>query len=212
MRISGSAGDGPVCPIVQEHGRLYSWEDGRYYCPSNSHGGNGRFFTDKQALGEIEITEDDVSDMLKAAAERVIAGSMSLDQATASVSRSSKRASATVRESLTIMIDTIKHEGEDMAQRRAAAKTQKAAAAPKATGHRMEQVPGAKFQELADKYGYTPAQVRDACAAAGMGKSTTYVYILLHTGASSKLFARFEEALANYVPPAAEEDAADSEE
>lgn len=39
----------PLCPVDPTHGNLLSWRDGRWFCPHEGHGTNGRFF-DKLAI------------------------------------------------------------------------------------------------------------------------------------------------------------------
>ncbi len=38
----------PLCPVDPAHGDLLSWRAGRWFCPHEDHGANGRFF-DKPA-------------------------------------------------------------------------------------------------------------------------------------------------------------------
>lgn len=35
---------GWFCPEDPHHGELLTWRDGRFFCPHEGHGGNGRFF------------------------------------------------------------------------------------------------------------------------------------------------------------------------
>lgn len=206
--MSGTTGNGPSCPVDPTHGKTYYWADktsvkGRdFWCGHQAHGGNGRFFTDKEAHGEYELTETDVSRMIESYARDVIAGKVSLDLAVTNVAKHTKMATSQVREALSIMIGTIKEKDEDMADKKAAAKTAKAkAAAPKATGerHRLEKIEASEFVRVRDEAGLTQKQAQEACKEAGMGASSTYVYILTHEGASVKLFDRFKDAVGSYA-------------
>lgn len=197
----GGPGEGPPCPANPTHGRLYSWEGGRWYCPAHSHGGNGKFFSDKEAHESYELTERDRDNMLQETARRVIAEQMTLDQAVAMIAKSTGRPTTAVRESLTLMVQAIQDKGESVAEKRKAAVAAKAAksATPKATGRRLEHVEASEFQRVLKETGLTAKQAAEATGNAGMGKSATYVYILLHQGASANLFAKFEEALHAYA-------------
>lgn len=216
-RRNKGSGEGPPCPANPEHGNLYKWEDGTWYCPTHDHGGNGKFFTDKEAHGEYEQTERDKLDvpdgklgderLLEIAAQEVIDGKTTLDLAVVSITEITSLSTAAARESLTLMISTIKNEGVSVAEKRKqVAKDQAAAkAAPKASGRRLEHVDGADFQKVVKKYGLTSKQAAEATGNAGMGKSATYVYILLHQGASVNLFDRFKEAIEEYAENMPEE-------
>lgn len=209
--MPSAVGNGPLCPVGgMAHGRTYSVEKSiaaghDFWCPHSAHGGNGRYFTDKEAHGQYEITEGDVSQLIEGAARDVIADKVSLDMAVTNVARQTKMATSQAREALTIMIGTIKEKDEDMAEKKAAAKTTARAktttSKTTATGdrHRLEAVPGSEFARVRDEAGLTQKQIREACTDAGMGASSTYVYILTTKGASVVLFDRFKDAVASYV-------------
>lgn len=206
MTFHKSLGNGPLCPINIQHGRLYSWEDGRWFCPSAPHGGNGKFFTDQEARGAYTVTEQEVAVIYEKAARDVLAKRVTLDQAVASVAHQTKRSSASVREALGLMIKTIEEQqgtGESMADKKAAATKKKAAVAATTTAkdssRKLEHVDASEFQRIVDELGMTNKQAAEATGAAGMGASATYIYILLHQGASSKLFAKFEQALRDWA-------------
>lgn len=196
-----SVGSGPLCPINNEHGRLYSQDDGsgRWFCPSSPHGGNGKFFTDAEAHGDYTVTEHEVAVIYEQAARDVISGRRTLDQAVAAVVAQTKRSSASVRESLALMIKTIEEHqgtGETMAEKKASTKAKKAASAPapKDTARRQEHAGPEKFQAVLDELQMTNKQAAEATGAAGMGASATYIYILTHQGASQRLFDKFDAA------------------
>lgn len=197
-----ATGNGPPCPVDPSHGKTYAWEGHEFLCPHSAHGGNGRFFTDKEAHGGYELKEGDVSLVIEAAARDVVEGKQTLDVAVQNVARHTKMATSQAREAVRVMIDTIKEKDEDMADKRAAAKAEakKAATTPK-TGERkkLEQVAGAEYARVRDEAGLTQHHAQLACAEAGMGASATYVYILTHQGASVKLFERFKDAVASYA-------------
>lgn len=202
-----TAGNGPLCPVNNQHGRLYSWEGGRWYCPSHPHGGNGKFFSEKEAYGDYAITEEEVTALLESTARDIIAERTSLEQAVTTVARQTKRSSATVRESLTLMVKTIQEHGNgvNMADKRSAARAAKAAA-PKATSSKtLEHVEASEFVRVLNELGLTNKQAAEATGAAGMGASATYIYILLHKGASAQLFAKYEAALRAYAADLPEE-------
>lgn len=215
-----SAGNGPPCPANGSHGRLYSWEGTRagtsqWYCPHSDHGGNGKFFTDKEAHGEYELKETDVTVIYEGAARDVIAGKTTLDQAVANVAKQTKMATSQVREAIIIMMDTIKEKETTMAEKKAAAKTAATAkTAPKAAGERrrLEHVEGSEFARVRDELGLTNKQAAEATGDAGMGASPTYIYIVTHQGSSAKLFEKYEAALKSYAKKHAKEIAAAAKE
>ena len=210
-RRSRSPGEGSPCPANPEHGRLYAWEDGRWYCPSHAHGGNGRFFSDKEAQGEYERTDRerlDIPDgargdelLLESAARDVIAEKTTIDKAVAELAKTSSMSTTAIRESLALMIKTITEEGVSVAEKRkqTSKKAAAAKATPKESGRRLEHVDAAKFQKVLKDTKLTNKQAAEATGAAGMGKSATYVYILLHQGASVNLFTKFKAALEEYA-------------
>lgn len=202
-RLAGSAArGGPPCPVDPEiHGHLYKWSgkdvDRAYWCGHSSHGGNGKFFSYKEANGEYKLQEGDVTLIYEQAARSVIAGTITLDKAVQDVARQTTRPTAQVRESLSIMIDSIKEKDQTMADSKAAAK--KKTAKQPGERRRLEHVEGARFQKALDDAGLTAAQAKEATGEAGMGASSTYVYILLHEGASVNLFEKFQAALKEYL-------------
>lgn len=185
---------------------MYDWREktrtaGRdWLCPHGAHGGNGRFFTDKEAHGGYELKEDDMSLVLETAARDVIEGKLTLDVATQNVAKHTKMATSQAREAIRVMIDTIKEKDTDMAEKKAAKAAAKAAPAPK-TGERkkLEKIEGAEFARVRDEAGLTQAHAQAACTEAGMGASATYVYILTHDGASIRLFEKFKDAVKSYA-------------
>lgn len=200
-------GNGPPCPVDPEgHGKTYRVDralrpEHQWWCPHSGHGGNGKYFTDKEAHGEYELQEGDVTLLYEAAARDVIAGKLTLDKATQDVARQSNRPTAQVREAITIMIDSIKEKDQTMAESKAAAAAKKQRKANPAPGerHRLERADGAKFIEVLAKYGLTNKQAAEATGEAGLGKSSTYIYILLHDGASTDLFDKFETAVKDWA-------------
>ena len=70
-RTPRDGGHGPLCPANPRHGRLIGWDTGEYFCPHNDHGGNGRFFTDTEARGAYQMTERNVNQQIRAAAQAV---------------------------------------------------------------------------------------------------------------------------------------------
>lgn len=212
-----SAGNGPRCPVDPAHGRLY---DNRnpgprtaWFCPHSAHGGNGKFFSDKEAHGEYELRESDVTILYESAARDVIAGKITLDQAVTNVAKQSKMATSQVREAIAIMIDTIREKDTDMADKKAAAKTAKKTA-PKAAAQRqrVDHTEAAEFLRVRDELGLTAKQSALATGEAGMGSSSTYVYILTHQGASTELFNKYEAALRSYAKKHSKEIAAERKE
>lgn len=201
------AGNGPLCPANPRHGRMYSRDRGGdpshgYRCMHTDHGGNGKAFTDKEASGEYELQENDVTALYESAATEVIAGRTTLDAAVQSVAKTAKRPTAQVREALLIMIDTIKEKDITMAEKKAAAakaKTAKAAPAPKGERRRLEHVEGSEFARVRDELGLSNKQAAEATGEAGMGASATYIYILTHQGSSIKLFEKYQKALKDYA-------------
>lgn len=194
-----SAGNGPVCPVGGDaHGRTYDYrqkalrEGHDWWCGHSAHGGNGRFFTDEEVRGGYELQEGDVALIYETTARDVIAGKLTLDKAVQDVARTTKRSTSQVREAVTIMIDSIKEKDQTMADKKAAAK--KKTAKQPGERRRLEHVDGAGFQKVIDDLGMTAAQTKEATGEAGMGASSTYVYILLHEGASVNLFSKFETA------------------
>lgn len=197
-------GAGPVCPINHLHGRLYVWDDGRYFCPTNSHGGNGRFFTEEQANGDIQDEDLDLSDLYRSAAGRVLSGHMSMDQAVMIVGRQTGQPSAAIRENINLMLKTIQEEGETMAEKRQKAKAAAAAEATTTTERapraRKEKAGPEEFKAVIEAAGLTNAQAARAAVSAGLGGSATYIYILTHKGASKDLLAKFTDAIAEFGP------------
>lgn len=212
-----AAGNGPPCPVDPSHGRLYSWDRGatrgrEFYCPHSAHGGNGKFFSDKEAHGEYELKEGDVAILYETAARDVIAGKTSLDQAVANVAKQSKMATSQVREAITIMIETIREKDTDMADKKAAAKTAKKAAPAAAQRQRADHTDATEFIRVRDELGLTAKQSALATGEAGMGSSSTYIYILTHEGATTELFGKYEAALRSYAKKHAKEIAAEKKE
>ena len=164
-----------------------------------AHGGNGKFFTDKEASGDYEIKENEMSALYESAAREVIAERTTMDQAVQSIAKTTKRSSSQVREALIIMIDTIKEKSTTMADKKAAAKTAKTKPAVKGERRRLEHVDGAEFARVRDELGLTNKQAAEATGEAGMGASATYVYILTHQGSSIKLFEKYQIALKAYA-------------
>lgn len=53
--VARGAGSGPPCP--DEHGPMYDWSLGKWYCPHSDHGGNGQFFAgDMTPLRRTDLT------------------------------------------------------------------------------------------------------------------------------------------------------------
>lgn len=211
-----SVGNGPRCPIDPRHGRLYSWERGgdplkAYFCNHGTHGPNGHFFTDKEANGEYELKESDVSVVYEGAARDVIAGKITLDHAVINVASTTGRPSQQVREAITVMIDTIREKDINMATKKTAAAKAKTAPKPAGERRRLEATPASEFERVKNELGLTNKQAAEATGEAEalgllykgqpfkMGASATYIYILLHEGASTDLFAKYEIALRSYV-------------
>jgi len=175
-------------------------------------------FSESEASGKYELRERDVTQIYESAARDVVSGAAREEQVIKDIARQTKTSTITVREKLHLMMAVVREEARKkevakMAAEQATkaakapkAKTPKAPAAPRV---KLEHVDGTKFDALRNEYGLTAGQVKEACAAAGMGKSSTYVYIILHEGASAKLYARYEVALAEYV--AAQDVSADEE-
>jgi len=168
----------------------------------DDHGGNGKAFTDKEAHGDYKLQEDEVTALFESAAREIIAERMSLDQAVQQIAKTTERSTTQVRESLTIMIETIKEKDTTMAEKKAAAakaaKT-KSAAKPAGERRRLEHVEGAEFARVRDELGLSNKQAAEATGEAGMGASATYVYILTHQGSSIKLFEKYQAALKAYA-------------
>jgi len=166
------------------------------------HGANGKAFTDKEAHGDYELKENEVTALFESAAREIIAERTTLDVAVQQIAKTTKRSTAQVRESLTIMIETIKEKDTTMAEKKAAAakaaKT-KPAAKPAGERRRLEHVEGAEFARVRDELGLSNKQVAEATGEAGMGASATYVYILTHQGSSIKLFEKYQAALKAYA-------------
>lgn len=203
-RYSHGPGNGPLCPDNPNHGRLYThtdWVTKPYWCPTASHGGNGAFFTEDEAYGDKQ-TEGQVSKVIEEAARDVISGAKTMDQAVTEVNRVTKRSTAAVRESLTVMIETIKDgsQSADVVEKRREARqvVRTAQQAKAASSRKIEKVPGEEWAKVRDQYGMTDKEVAQATGAYGMGASTTYVYILMHDGASASLFEKFKLALADW--------------
>jgi hypothetical protein len=209
-----SAGFGPACPADNRHGRLYQWDRGsnpdkKYICVHQAHGGNGKTFSESEAQGNYTLGERDVSMIYESAARDVVSGTSKEEAVIKDIAKQTKTATTQVREKLHLMMAVVREEDrkKEMAKMAAeqatkaakAPKTPKTPKAPATPRIKLEHVEGAKFDALRNELGLTTTQVRAACEAAGMGKSSTYVYIILHEGASSKLFARYEAALAEYV-------------
>ena len=166
------------------------------------HGANGKAFTDKEAHGDYELKENEVTALFESAAREIIAERTTLDVAVQQIAKTTKRSTAQVRESLNIMIETIKEKDTTMAEKKAAAakaaKT-KPAAKPAGERRRLEHVEGAEFARVRDELGLSNKQVAEATGEAGMGASATYVYILTHQGSSIKLFEKYQAALKAYA-------------
>lgn len=206
--MSDRIGNGPLCPMVPQHGRTYQWTGGKFLCVHSDHGGNGKFFTDKEAHGEYELKEGDVTVIYQNAARDVAAGRVTLEQAVADIARTTKRPPTQVREAVRLMLDTINEDkkpkehstvpntGKNTASR---AKAAKAAAAASGGTRRLEHVEGAEFARVRDELGLTNKQAAEATGAAGMGASSTYIYIVTHQGSSADLFAKYEKALRSYA-------------
>lgn len=205
--MAGSAGNGPVCPVDATHGRTYDYRQktarpGRdFWCPHSAHGGNGKFFTDKEAHGGYELQEGDVTLIYETAARDVIAGRATLDRATQDVARHTGRPTSQVREAVTIMIDSIKEKDQTMAESKAAAaaRKQRKASPPPGERHRLERAEGSLFKDVLTRHGLTSKQATEATGEAGLGKSSTYIYILLHDGASVDLFDKFKAAVEDWA-------------
>lgn len=194
------------CPVTKSHGKLLPPKGGkeqRWWCPHQDHGGNGKFFNDKEAHGEYQLEEGDVTVIYERAASDVIAGKTTLDQAVVEVSKATSKASSQVREAIGIMIDTIREKDQTMAEKQAKAKTKAAekAKASKQPGERRrkEHVDGAEFARVRDELGLNNKQAAEATGEAGMGSSATYIYIVTHSGSSKDLFTKFEAALRAYA-------------
>ncbi len=164
-----------------------------------AHGANGRAFTDKEAQGEYEAKEEEMPQLYKSTALEIISERITLDQGVQSIAKASKRASSQVRESLLIMIDTIKEKNTDMAEQKAAIKAKKTKPAAKGERRRLEHVEGDEFARVRDEYGLSNKQAAEATGEAGMGASATYIYILTHQGSSIKLFEKYQAALKTYA-------------
>jgi len=166
------------------------------------HGGNGKAFTDKEAHGDYELQEDEVTALFESAAREIIAERTTLDLAVQQIAKTTKRSTAQVREALTIMIETIKEKDTTMAEKKAAAakvaKT-KPAAKPAGERRRLEHIEGVEFARVRDELGLSNKQAAEATGEAGMGASATYVYILTHQGSSIKLFEKYQTALKAYA-------------
>ena len=214
-----SAGLGPPCPADNRHGRLYPWNRGRdpsktYICTHQAHGGNGQTFSESEARGDYTLGERDMGMIYETAARDVVSGTTREEAVIKDIAKQTKTATTQVREKLHLMMAVVREEDRKkevakMAAEQATkaakapkAKTPKAPAAPRV---KLEHVDGAAFVALRDELKLTNAQVREACGNAGMGKSSTYVYIIEHEGASSKLFARYEAALRAFAAEQAED-------
>lgn len=202
------SGLGPLCPVDNRHGRLYPWSAGRYLCSHYAHGGNGRIFADEEATGGYDLKERDVQAIYETAAREVVSGQAKEDVVIRDIARQTKNSTAQVREKLHLMMAVVREQERQKEAKMAdqakakAAKTAKAPKAPKAPSEprqRLEHVEGERFAALRDKYGLTNKQVAQACGDAGMGASSTYVYIVTHKGSSIKLYERYEAALKAYV-------------
>lgn len=211
-RAMSRVGNGPLCPVDPSHGRLYSWDaGGKYFCPHSDHGGNGKFFTEREANGEYELQDQDVSNVFDAAVRDIAAGRTTIDQAVKEVARVTKRSSSSVRESMGVALDVAKQRQEGRttvadSSKKTQRKQPKAAPAPGEKRRRLEAVEGARFKAVLDEYGLTNKQAAEATGSyvvpstgKVMGKSSTYIYIITHDGSSIELFKNFEAAIKAYV-------------
>ncbi len=199
------AGNGPLCPMDPRHGRLLDRrEGGGWFCPHQAHGGNGRRFTETEALAEWAYTEDELNALYASTAQDILAGGTDFDSAANAVAKATKTSGAVVRERLHAMVDAIKGEQEEKAAEKAAAaeESKKAAKAPKrprSTGPRekLEHVDPAQFKAVRDELGFSNKEVSEALAAAGVGSTLSRVTELTHSkGGSSRLFEQFKAILA----------------
>ena len=199
-----SVGNGPLCPAVPAHGRMYSRDRAGdpskgYRCMDSDHGGNGRAFTEQEANGGYELEENDVALIYEVAARDVISNKKTIDQVVQSVAQVTKRPSAQVREAILIMIDTLQEKSTAMAEKKKTAATKKATPTVKGERRRLEHVDGAEFARVRDELGLTNKQAAEATGEAGMGASATYIYIVTHQGSSVKLFEKYQAALRAYA-------------
>lgn len=223
-KVTGStrAGGAPLCPVDPSHGRLAQWMSGtvarpdvRWYCSHQAHDREPRtpkFFTNKEADGSYEQTEADMTSVYEEAARGIVAGSTTLDAATQSIARTSKRASSIVREALTVMLETVQEKSTKIDTIRTQNKNRRQPPPPPPGGvHRLEQVPGERWAAVIAAAGLTNKQAAEATGDGWpetvggevvfhpMGKSSTYIYILTHQGASAELFGKFEKAIKSYA-------------
>lgn len=201
-----SAGNGPNCPVNPRHGRTYSRDRSGdpskgFRCMHSDHGGNGRGFSEEE-ITNYQLQETDMSNILESAAREVAAGTTSIDLATSSVAKATKRSAAQVREQLTEAVAILTAQAEARKAETAeiaAAKVAKPVAGPaKGAGSkpRGEHIEPAQFAALRDELGLSNKEVSAVLLASEMGNTLSRVTELTHSkGGSASLFARYTTAL-----------------
>jgi hypothetical protein len=126
----------------------------------------------------------------------VVAGKTTLEKATGDAARDTKRPRVQVHEALKIRVDALRDASRPPVAKAAPKPVVKAA--PKASGHRKEHADGSAFKALLDELGLSNKEAAAALKGAGLGGSTTYVYIATHSGSSVELLARWDAALRKY--------------
>lgn len=192
---------------------MLSWDNGRFHCPHDNHGGNGRFFTSAEAAGDYELKESDVTQIYEDAARSIVAGKTDMDNAASQIAKATKRSTAQVRETLATIVDVVNQEAAEKAEKestvaKAKASTKAAPKTAKTPATKLEHIEPARFAALRDEvFAVLPQSKRNsamaaALAAAGQGSTLSRVTELTHSkGATIKTFANAEKALRAYKIP-----------
>jgi hypothetical protein len=196
------AGDGPLCPVDNRHGRTIYMKGDAIHCPHHAHGGNGRTWRSQDDLEQTEQTEEDVSNQIETAAKDIIAGRTTIELATSQIAKQTKRGSAQVRETLNDMLGALQAKSQERDAEREAVKAEReersSEKAPRKEGAKpkQEHVEPAVFKAYRDEMAMTNKQVSAALEAAGMGHSLSRVTELTHSkGAAASTFEQFKTAM-----------------